>query len=446
MESPLFLADLLIGHERTFLHRRGFRRTKVRAPGEGGRGGGQGGGTRTKATALALSRPPPLNPNMNISQREFLAGTGFLGLAGLSGSTALSAAEPRGARTSTVFNVLDFGAKGDGKTPDSEAIQKALDAAGQVSGTVYLPAGSYACHDLKVHPHTTLLAEPQWGYREDGGAMLLLDSDDADCVLNITGAFGVHLRGLFLRGRRDTAKAIHGVFLNNAEKYSAKEDAIVIDDCKIERFSGHGVHLLRIWLFIIRHSIMQANKGCGVQITGWDGFVTDNQFSGNGSHGFACESVGATVMFTANRVEWNQGYGLLLTSGDAWNVTGNCFDRNWGAGVCALKMRTTSITGNVFRRCGKDSRRLPEAERSCHVRLEECSGLTFVSNVCAAGRDDGGRGDYTPHHGFLVRKLSHCVISANTLFRGYLKDMTADLGEHGPEYVFANNVGSAMSA
>ncbi len=42
-----------------------------------------------------------------------------------------------------------------------------------------------------------------------------------------------------------------------------------------------------------------------IQITGWDGFVTDNQFSSNGSHGFACDSVGATVMFTANRVEWN---------------------------------------------------------------------------------------------------------------------------------------------
>jgi hypothetical protein len=382
---------------------------------------------------------------MQMNKREFLVGTTFLGVASLAGSASVRAAEGSGARTASVFNVVDFGAKGDGQTPDSEAIQKALDAAGAVGGTVYLPAGRYPCHDLKVHAHTTLLAEPQWGYRGDAGAMLLLDSEEADCLLNITGAFGVHLHGLFLQGRRQAKKPIHGVFLNNAQKYSPQEDAIVIDDCKIERFSGHGVQLLRIWLFIIRHSIFQGNQGCGVQITGWDGFVTDNQFSGNGSHGFACESVGATIMFTANRVEWNKGYGLYLLAGDAWNVTGNCFDRNWGAGVCALKMRTTTITGNVFRRCGKDSRLLPEGERSCQVRFEECSGLAFVSNVCAAGRDDGGRGDYTPHFGFLVRKLSHSVISANTLFNGYLKEMTADLGEHGPEYVFANNVGCPMT-
>ena len=382
---------------------------------------------------------------MPMRKRDFLVGSGALGLAGLAGSSAADAPQAAGARTSSVFNVRDFGAKGDGQTPDSAAIQQALDAAGQAGGTTYFPAGRYLCHDLKVHPHTTVLAEPQWGYRGDAGAMLILDSDEADCLLNITGAFGVHLRGLFLQGRREARKPIHGVFLNNAEKYSPKEDAVVIDDCKVERFSGHGVHLLRIWLFIIRHSLMQANRGCGVQITGWDGFVTDNQFSGNGSHGFGCESVGATVMFTANRVEWNQGYGLHMVAGDAWNVTGNCFDRNWGAGVCALKMRTTTITGNVFRRCGKDSRGLPEGERSCQVRLEECSGLTFASNVGAAGRDDGGRGEYSPQFGFLVRKLSHTVIASNTFFRGYLKEMTADLGEHGPEYVFANNVGSPLT-
>ena len=260
---------------------------------------------------------------MQIKKREFLAGASLLGLAGLAGISPADAAAQNATRAASVFNVLDFGAKGDGKTPDSEAIQKALDAAGAVGGTVYVPAGRYLCHDLKVHPHTTVLAEPQWGYRGDAGAMLLLDSEEADCLLNITGAFGVHLRGLFLQGRRDAKKPIHGVLLNNAEKYSPQEDAIVIDDCKIERFSGHGVQLLRIWLFIIRHSIMQGNQGCGVQITGWDGFVTDNQLSGNGSHGFACDSVGATVMFTANRVEWNQGYGLYLQAGDAWNVTGN---------------------------------------------------------------------------------------------------------------------------
>ncbi|HVV72314.1 MAG TPA: hypothetical protein VHI52_12585, partial [Verrucomicrobiae bacterium] len=118
----------------------------------------------------------------------------------------------------------------------------------------------------------------------------------------------------------------------------------------------------------------------------------------------------------------------------------------WGAGLCAEKMRTVTVTGNVFRRCGKDSKHLPEGERSCQVRLEDCSGLTFVSNTCAAGRDDGGKGEYTPQFGFLVRKLSHSVVSSNALFKGYLKDITLDLGEHGSDYVFVNNVGSSIKS
>ena len=106
---------------------------------------------------------------MTMNKREFLAGTTVLGLSSLVGTTTVPAAESTGFRSASVYNVLDFGAKGDGKTPDSEAIQKALDAAGAVSGTVYFPAGRYLCHDLKVHPHTTVLAEPQWGYRGEGG-------------------------------------------------------------------------------------------------------------------------------------------------------------------------------------------------------------------------------------------------------------------------------------
>jgi hypothetical protein len=98
---------------------------------------------------------------MQMNKREFLVGTTFLGVASLAGAPSVRAAQGSGARTASVFNVVDFGAKGDGKTPDSEAIQKALDAAGAVGGTVYLPVGRHPCHDLKVAPHTTVLAEPQ---------------------------------------------------------------------------------------------------------------------------------------------------------------------------------------------------------------------------------------------------------------------------------------------
>ena len=48
-----------------------------------------------------------------------------------------------------VYNVLDYGAEGDGSTNDQAAIQSAIDAAGAATygGTVYLPAGLYLVGD-----------------------------------------------------------------------------------------------------------------------------------------------------------------------------------------------------------------------------------------------------------------------------------------------------------
>ena len=67
---------------------------------------------------------------MKITKRDFITGAGFLGVASLAGAIPASSPEKTGAQSRSVFNVLDFDAKGDGKTPDSNAIQKALDAAG----------------------------------------------------------------------------------------------------------------------------------------------------------------------------------------------------------------------------------------------------------------------------------------------------------------------------
>ena len=86
-----------------------------------------------------------------------------LGAAGLMMTSAQREAFARtGARSQSIINVKEFGAKGDGETHDSKAIQDALDAAGMVQGTVYFPSGKYLCHDLKVHQHTTLLADHVW--------------------------------------------------------------------------------------------------------------------------------------------------------------------------------------------------------------------------------------------------------------------------------------------
>ena len=59
-----------------------------------------------------------------------------------------------------IYNVKDFGAKADGKTIDSPAINRAIEAAAEAGGgTVYLPAGEYACYSIRLKSNIHLYLE-----------------------------------------------------------------------------------------------------------------------------------------------------------------------------------------------------------------------------------------------------------------------------------------------
>ncbi len=60
---------------------------------------------------------------------------------------------------SATFNVRDFGAKGDGITFDTEAIQKSLNACAGTGGSVLLPAGIYLSKPLEVRTKSTVVLE-----------------------------------------------------------------------------------------------------------------------------------------------------------------------------------------------------------------------------------------------------------------------------------------------
>jgi polygalacturonase len=56
-----------------------------------------------------------------------------------------------------IFPVAGFGAKGDGKTLDTDAINAAIDAASRAGGgIVLLPAGSYLCYSIHLKSNVTL--------------------------------------------------------------------------------------------------------------------------------------------------------------------------------------------------------------------------------------------------------------------------------------------------
>ena len=110
------------------------------------------------------------------SRREFIrsAAIGLLVPASLFSARPLQAAEdatrsgPR-ALPQSWMDVRRFGAKGNGKTIDTPAINKAIDyVADRGGGVVHFPAGTYACYTIRlksgVYLHldsgATILAAP----------------------------------------------------------------------------------------------------------------------------------------------------------------------------------------------------------------------------------------------------------------------------------------------
>src|SRR5208283_2606914 len=92
--------------------------------------------------------------SVTITRKDFLLRSAAAlgpGLAWAAHPTTLSAREAEHpAANPAVFNVLQFGAKGDGKSKDTAAIQAAIDAAGKAGGTVIFPAGNYLSGTVRL--------------------------------------------------------------------------------------------------------------------------------------------------------------------------------------------------------------------------------------------------------------------------------------------------------
>jgi hypothetical protein len=103
-------------------------------------------GTSVVVAALLIVAPVPVwRPEGSMSLLR-------LGIAGSSGEVSPS---PAGQRGHTIINVQRFGARGDGVTNDTAAIQAAIDAAPQGS-TIYFPAGTYVVSNFQVRNRSGL--------------------------------------------------------------------------------------------------------------------------------------------------------------------------------------------------------------------------------------------------------------------------------------------------
>ena len=345
------------------------------------------------------------------------------------------------------LNIKSFGAKGDGKTDDTPALLKAMEAATQSDGTVYFPHGNYLIHPVKVPSHITLLGYSAWAYANKdkadkdyiGKTILTANSGNGRALLDLDNNRGIRIIGLTLDGKK-LGKRMHGIYA----RHSGCEQNNNIEDCRIQRFSGSGIRLERSWVFGVRRCLLMFNQEHGVDVTGgYDGWMIDNQFTANGGFGLFARGEphpdktdeeikdlkffgGASVMVTANRIEWNKKGGISLNKSNSMQITGCAVDHNFGPGLKITNGTAHTISGNLFRSNGVDAK-----DDACsQIWLENVNGVSVTGNSIWGWYN---RKEYKfefpyPFYGIIAKNLKGGVISSNAMYHSSSKEGVSDRG------------------
>eukprot|EP00039_Didymoeca_costata_P003130 m.65341 g.65341 ORF g.65341 m.65341 type:complete len:564 (+) comp11727_c0_seq2:75-1766(+) len=229
------------------------------------------------------------------------------------------------------LNVRDFGAIGDGKTDDSAAIQRAVDASQGQGRALMVPAGTYlvnksivvACSETECAVHANyslrLVGEGQHiatimaGQAMDCVLCFVADTDNKTHTLHTTTAHEVFDIG------------IHG---NSLASYGIYAPAIT-------RSQFEGVKI-------------QENTIAGMYLGyGWINTVSRARFSGN-AIGIKLISAVNAVYVLNSMFEGNHGIAIYVKSGCQITLANNCIEGNDGPGIMLVATRAVTMEGNYF--------------------------------------------------------------------------------------------------
>jgi hypothetical protein len=335
-------------------------------------------------------------PQGSSGQVQINSGGSFAGASDLtydtaSGATKLIARDKGG----QIFNVKAYGAKGDGTTDDTAAVQDAITAAAAAGGgVIYFPAGTYLLGTALSIPYvagTPPLQKPlrftgalmdtngaSWGHDLNGGSILnLTETSDTLGKFDSRGAGYLEIDHLSLT---DTGSdSIPFIFVTNTTLHahdlnftssqmqtSNVQDAIVLGGTNIADvgtansdapFAGYGTVIRDNFFNRVRHAVIGYSYANGVQI------VDNTIGNGSGSSdvgdapirfvGYGTGSQAETGGYIAGNLieETFYYYGIRLLYSNNFNIIGNNAYDGGAHTTADIYLDTQSTTNTIS--CGQ---------------------------------------------------------------------------------------------
>jgi hypothetical protein len=220
-----------------------------------------------------------------------------------------------------VINVKDYGANGDGTTDDRNAIQKAIDSAGQNGGIVYFPKGTYKVSATVSLPSKITLK----GIANQ--TRIIMDKSIVKGIFYAVSQTDILITNLSFEGTntelsKDTTERL--IFFQDSKNISVKNCTFGKTVIAIQFQACIGVRVLNCFFSNIKHRD-DYSEGYGIlcNLSCNNILIKDNQFNNIGRHCIYISSGSSNGELVNNHADGCESSAISLYSKSSQAVTEN---------------------------------------------------------------------------------------------------------------------------
>lgn len=336
---------------------------------------------------------------------------------------------------SFIYNIKDseFGAKGDGLTEDTAAIQAAIDRAGEVAGIVYLDPGIYVCATLNMKTGVLVTGPGVLKLKAGANVRLVnfaagvtsarlvgvtLDGNSAnnqgrEDLISVNGATRSAIIGCMLvDAQRDgigIGSANENLLIQNCTILAPREDGIILRDgenirvlqCQIEDAgsggNGDGIIVQCTHVVVSQCTVLRAKNGGIVVNTEGDTIaagitISQNVVAHTGLTGIHCTRSApaharpSDITISGNVVRYAGDEGIRIVNCGQVSILGNTVAASGDRGVEISSSEAVTLSNNVV-----------HSSQAHGIDVFQASDVTVVGNVvkdAGAGADSRYSGVY----------------------------------------------------